>query len=256
MLNLVIELFFYRVALNISSEKRPEILKSYETFLKNLTARNTISSHENSYVTGKVFASIDAVNCEHYILNIPVNYCSKAILTAPYQDSDYAKLRVLARLLSSKYLHPELREKQGAYGGGARMTNDGVFTFYSYRDPRSVETLDVFDNSYKWLNEELGKMSDQDVLEAKLGVFQAVDAPVSPGAKGGNEFLLRLTPDMLQRHRAEIMNVNQSGLKEVTEKYLGNSNVSNVGKVILGPKNEKVDVTKRAEELWTVLENV
>lgn len=199
---------------------------------------------------------MDAVNCEHYVLNIPVNYCSKAILTAPYQHSDYAKLRVLARLLTSKYLHPELREKQGAYGGGARLTNDGVFTFYSYRDPRSVETLDVFDESYKWLNHELDNVTDQDVLEAKLGVFQAVDAPVPPSSKGCNEFLLRLTPDILQRHRADIMTVDQKALKEVTEKYLSNSNISNTGKVLLGPKSDKVDNSKRPDELWTVVDNV
>ncbi|XP_036354773.1 uncharacterized protein LOC118761168 [Octopus sinensis] len=41
-------------------------------------------------------------------------------------------LRVLAELMSWKYLHGEIREKGGAYGAGALM-NGPVFCFHSYR---------------------------------------------------------------------------------------------------------------------------
>nr|XP_023024278.1 presequence protease, mitochondrial [Leptinotarsa decemlineata]XP_023024279.1 presequence protease, mitochondrial [Leptinotarsa decemlineata]XP_023024280.1 presequence protease, mitochondrial [Leptinotarsa decemlineata]XP_023024281.1 presequence protease, mitochondrial [Leptinotarsa decemlineata]XP_023024283.1 presequence protease, mitochondrial [Leptinotarsa decemlineata] len=245
-----------RVALNISPENRSNILHSFENFINKLPeATNTLHPEsESTYVTGKVWAPTDAVNCQHHVLNVPINYCSKAILTAPYTHKDYAKLRVLARLLSSKYLHPELRERQGAYGGGARIMPDGVFSFFSYRDPRSLETLDVFDNSYKWIQNEMKNITEQDIFEAKLGVFQAVDAPVPPSSKGSEEFLKRLTPDIKQRHRAELMSVEKDGLKMVAEKYLGLSNVLNSGKVIIGPKNDKVDLGKRDNEMWTVMD--
>lgn len=42
-------------------------------------------------------------------------------------------LRILARLMSAKFLHTEIREKGGAYGGGAQLSHNGIFTFYSYR---------------------------------------------------------------------------------------------------------------------------
>ena len=35
-------------------------------------------------------------------------------------------------MMTSKFLHGEIREKGGAYGGGARM-GGGLFSFYSYR---------------------------------------------------------------------------------------------------------------------------
>lgn len=165
-------------------------------------------------------------------------------------------MRVLARLLSSKYLHPELREKQGAYGGGARLMSDGVFAFYSYRDPRNLETLDVFDSSYKWFNSEIDKLSNQDIFEAKLGVFQSVDAPIPPSQKGCEEFLKRVTPDIKQRHRVELLSVNKNDLGEVAENYLGPSNCLKTGKVVIGAKSDKMDVRKRDEELWTVMENI
>lgn len=162
---------------------------------------------------------------------------------------------MLAKLLSAKYLHPELRERRGAYGGGARLASDGVLTFFSYRDPQSLETLDVFDGTSKWLKEELVKMTKQDVLEAKLGVFQVVDAPVAPCNKGANEFSQGLTPDILQRHRAEIMSTSMDDLVKVGEMFLGENRDVLEGKVIVGPHSKDMDTSKRKDELWTVMQN-
>ena len=82
-------------------------------------------------------------------------------------------LLLQAKLLSSKYLHPQIREKGGAYGGGAASNpSSGVFSFYSYRDPNCQQTLDAFDSSLDWLYKP-GAFTQRDVDEAKLGVFQA-----------------------------------------------------------------------------------
>lgn len=35
--------------------------------------------------------------------------------------------------MSTKFLHREIREKGGAYGGGAVGQNPGTFAFFSYR---------------------------------------------------------------------------------------------------------------------------
>lgn len=185
---------------------------------------------------------------------MPVNYCSKSILTVPYSNPEYARLRVLARLLTYKYLLPNLRERYGAYGGGAKLTTDGVFTFFSYRDPRNLQTLDVFDQTKEWLKTELAKVSPQEIIEAKLGVFQSIDQPVPPCNKGCNEFYLRLTPDVLQSHRAEVMAVTHKDLHDVGFKYLSNGIQSVVGKVIMGSKTD-CDTSKRKNELWTIVDN-
>lgn len=203
-----------------------------------------------------MWSPTEAVNCEHHVLNLPVNFCSKAILTTPYTNKDHANLKILAKLLTSKYLLPELREKHGAYGGGARLMPDGVFSFFSYRDPRNLESLDIFDNAHKWFGEQIDKTTPQDIFEAKLGVFQTVDAPVAPSQKGTEEFLKRITPDIKQRHRAELMSVDKNGLVDVVDKYLGDCNVLNTGKVVLGPKNEKMNTKTRENELWTVVDSV
>lgn len=238
-----------RCSLNILPEND---LQSFEDFVNKLPG-NSMNQAESAYTTTKIWAPTDSVNCHHHVLNVPVNYCSKSILTVPYTHQDYSKLQVLSKLCTSKFLHPELREKQGAYGGGLKLSMDGVLSFYSYRDPQNTQTLDTFDNTAKWLTDNLSNITEQEVLEAKLGVFQGVDSPVPPGAKGLNEFLYGLDTDILQRHRAALMAVNIEGLKQVTENYLINCDISKTGKVVLGPKN--MDTTDRAEELWTVVEN-
>ena len=101
-----------------------------------------------------------------------VNFVSKSFPTVPYNHPDSAPLRVLAKLLSSKYCHREIREKGGAYGGGATGSIDGHFAFYSYRDPRSLETLDVYDRAVQWAAN--GEFVDRDVDEAKMALFQQV----------------------------------------------------------------------------------
>ncbi|XP_050296149.1 presequence protease, mitochondrial isoform X2 [Anthonomus grandis grandis] len=246
-----------RVALNISPDTQSTILRSYENFLMGLPGSNKTIGQEirdNAYIVGKIWAPTDSVNCQHHILNVPVNFCSKAVLTTPYTQPDHAALKVLAKWLSAKYLHPELREKRGAYGAGARLMPDGVFSFFSYRDPKSLETLDVFDDSFNWIKEHVHQLKSQELTEAKLGVFQAVDAPIPPGAKGCDDFLKRLTADVLQRHRADIMAVDQKGMEIVAEKYFGDQNILKSGKVILGPKNE-TDMSARNSEIWTVVDS-
>lgn len=62
--------------------------------------------------------------------------------------------------------------------------------FLSGRDPNSVQTLSAFDESVDWAKS--GKFTQQDMDEAKLSVFSAVDAPVAPADKGAKSFFFFL----------------------------------------------------------------
>ena len=50
------------------------------------------------------------------------------------------------------------------------------------RDPHSTETLQSFLKAIDWAKS--GRFTQQDINEAKLSVFAAVDAPVAPSDKG------------------------------------------------------------------------
>ncbi|KAI4809398.1 hypothetical protein KUCAC02_018281 [Chaenocephalus aceratus] len=139
-------------------------------------------------------------------------------------------------MMTSKFLHGEIREKGGAYGGGARM-GGGLFSFYSYRDPNSLQTLSAFRRGVDWAKS--GDFSQQDIDEAKLSVFSAVDSPVAPASKGMGRFLSGVTDEMLQGHRERLFAVSHRSLVEVAERYLGVGQRT-CGVAILGPENETI----------------
>ncbi|CAH8661772.1 unnamed protein product [Schistosoma rodhaini] len=165
-----------------------------------------------------------------------VHYAAKAIEAPSYDAEDYASYRVLAHLLSFKYLHREIREKGGAYGGGA-IAKPEALLFYSYRDPYPLKTLSSFENAIKWASSR--EFQDQDIKEAKLSVFQALDYPVSAGSRGLTYFLNGISDDLRQSHRNQVFSVDASRIKNVAgkivQKLSDTSDFHNVGHVVIGP---------------------
>nr|DBA25108.1 TPA: hypothetical protein GDO54_012678 [Pyxicephalus adspersus] len=170
----------------------------------------------------------------HFSLPFPVNYIGECVRAVPYSHPEYASLRVLARVMTAKFLHGEIREKGGAYGGGAKLNFDGIFTFYSYRDPNSMATLSSFSKAVDWARS--GKFSQQDIDEAKLSVFSAVDSPIAPSDKGMTLFLSGISDEMKQKHREQLFAVSHTDLVNVASKYL-TVGQSTRGMAVLGPEN-------------------
>ncbi|KAG8424946.1 Mitochondrial presequence protease [Metarhizium acridum] len=148
-----------------------------------------------------------------------VYYGGLSVPTVSYTASDGAPLQILSQLLTHKYLHHEIREKGGAYGGGAMYKPlDGLFGFYSYRDPNPQNTMSVMRNAGRWaVNKE---WSDRDLEEAKISVFQAVDAPKAVNQEGMGKFLSGITEEMRQKKRYQLLDVSKDQVKEAAQKYL------------------------------------
>jgi Zn-dependent M16 (insulinase) family peptidase len=99
--------------------------------------------------------------------------------------------------VTSHYLHREIREKNGAYGGGAVYgALSGLLTFYSYRDPNGRATFSTYNSILDWLHTM--QFSDQDLIEAKLSIFQQVDAPMNVYLEGMPHFMYGLADPMRQ----------------------------------------------------------
>lgn len=182
----------------------------------------------------------------HILMNIPVNFCAKAIPIVPYTHPDYPKLRVLSRFLNSKYLHPVVREQNGAYGGGAILSLDGIFNFYSYRDPNSRVTLDVFDETANWMTKNVKLLDDQNLFEAKLSILQQMDQPVAEYMKGVDLFLYGLSYDIWKMHRERILAVKKEDLIDVCQKYLNANKWA--AKCVIGEGSQDL---KKGNEVWS-----
>ncbi|MCZ6502119.1 MAG: insulinase family protein [Gammaproteobacteria bacterium] len=160
--------------------------------------------------------------CRAYLTSTPVNYCASVFPTVAEDHEDSAALSVLATVLRNGFLHHAVREQGGAYGGGA--THDaanGLFRFYSYRDPRLNETFDSFKQSVAWIVE--GNVGFSLVEEAILGIVSTIDAPASPAGEARQAFhngLHGRGPEQRRMLRSGILNVDDQDIKRVAEKYL------------------------------------
>lgn len=231
-----------RSSVNVNAESKDVALEGMKTFYESLNSTNT------GQIITKLQDTEDSVKSAiHYIFPYTVNYASKVISTVPYFHSDYAPLQVLSKLISSIYLHTEIREKGGAYGGGANISSDGCFTFYSYRDPNSTRTLDIFDATSNFLS--VYNISNKEINEAKLGIFQKIDCPVSPSHRGMMKFLYHLTDDDIQEHRMRLKNVTKEEIMHVADKYLSlDAKNVKIGRSLIGPQNN--DLKNRHSENW------
>ncbi|XP_034946159.1 presequence protease, mitochondrial [Chelonus insularis] len=237
----------FRTAINTSNEKNI-ILKGLHEFYQSIDGIPNVE-------TVKLTQNNQKSNVEkgvHHVMPYNTNYTSKTILTVPYSHPDHACLRILAKLISSVYLLKEVREKEGAYGSGATISTEGVFTFFSFRDPNSTKTFDTFDKTYDFLKSFHFKHTDLD--ESKLGVFQNIDAPIAPGDRGMTKFITGLTDDDIQMQRIRLKNVTKEDVLRVAEKYLrpGIDGVK-VGRAIIGPANS--ELLERKSENWEVWTN-
>lgn len=234
-----------RCALNVSDDDIPTGLKNVEDFLSTLP----LDKSEIHWNKSNLLES----QCRHNVMNIPINYCAKSMFTVPYVHKDFSSMRVLGKILSSKYLLPVVREQNGAYGAGAKISIDGLFNFFSYRDPNTRRTLDTFDSSGKWVTESLNKVIDEQALfEAKLGILQQLDAPISPMDVGLESFRHGISHDIFSKHRENILTTSLKDIENVSEKYLGDESKIVSGKSVIGPANE--ELTKSKDERWTLNE--
>ena len=150
-------------------------------------------------------------------------YHNASAYTVPAADHpDTAALMVLAPYLRNGYLHSAIRERGGAYGGGAGYdANACAFKFFSYRDPNCNETFAHFDASIEWLLNE--PQTDEQLEEAILGIVSGMDKPGSPAGEAIKACFANLHhrgADWQRKMRAAILAVTINDLQRVAQQYL------------------------------------
>lgn len=181
------------------------------------------------------FSATNSVARTFYDLPYKVYYSGLAMQTVPFIDPSSAPLSVLSQLLTHNYLHPEIREKGGAYGAAASNGPiRGIFALTSYRDPNPVNTLKVFENSGIFARDRA--WSEREIDEAKLGIFQGLDAPLSVDEEGARYFMSGVTDEMDQRWREQVLDVTAKDVNEAAQRFLVNGSRKSV--CLLGEKKD------------------
>lgn len=157
-----------------------------------------------------------------------VNHVAKSFSAPPFNHPDYPPLKLLASILSHKFLHSHIREKGGAYGAGCKVASNAV-QFFSYRDPNLTSTLDAFSNSAKWATEQ--RFSETDLHEAKLAVFSQVDKPSPPGSRALRGFLEGIGEEEWHAFRQGLFEARSKDVARVAKLYLSEQSCTS----LIGP---------------------
>lgn len=133
--------------------------------------------------------------------------------------ADSAGLMLLGQLLTQEEIWPRLREKGGAYGGGARWER-GMFKMSSWRDPRVAGTFQDFDESRL---RALTCFSPQQIEHAKRLVFQIQDRPLPPLARARQAVEHFWRGDQaadLQCLRENLLSANGASIRQAAQTWL------------------------------------
>ena len=158
---------------------------------------------------------------EGWSTSTAVSFVAETFPAVRLGHPDSPALSVIAKMLRSLYLHREIREKGGAYGGFALYNaEDGLFSFGSYRDPHIVATLDVYRGAADFIR--AGEFSDEDVKEAILQVCSEIDKPDPPGPAARKAFyrqIIGLSDETRLRHKERLLVLTRAAVVAAAERY-------------------------------------
>lgn len=154
-----------------------------------------------------------------------VSFVAQAFETVKMGHEDSPTLAVISKMIRSLFLHREIREKGGAYGGFSLYnTEDGIFSFGSYRDPHIVSTLRTYNDAGSFITS--GDYTDEDVKEAILQVCSDIDKPDPPGIAARNAFyrtIIDLTDDTRKTFKKNLLSITREKVVETALKYFSNN---------------------------------
>lgn len=155
---------------------------------------------------------------------IPVVFNTKVFKTVGFGHKDAPALFVLGNLMKATFLHREIREKGGAYGGSSALDREGgQFYFLTWSDPNIVRTFEVFNAAVSEIIK--GDIDPDDLKEAILTACGSVDPLLSPDIKGRVRFFDELagyTLEKKEQFKQGLLKVTEQDLRRVAETYLSN----------------------------------
>jgi Zn-dependent M16 (insulinase) family peptidase len=159
---------------------------------------------------------------------------------------DAPGLAVLAKMLRSLYLHREIREKGGAYGGFALYNpQDGLFSMGSYRDPHVAATLAVYERAEAFLCSD--SYTGEDIKEAILQVCSEIDKPDPPGPAARKAFYRRiigLSDTARQAFKEGLLQLDKAKVQTVARQHWSADNPA-VATAVISSAEKLAEVNPR-----------
>ncbi|MCP4372424.1 MAG: peptidase M16 [Deltaproteobacteria bacterium] len=201
---------------------------------KDLSGANTRLSDKNNELYDIDYNN--KITREGWSTSSAVSFVAQTFQAVRMQHEDAPALSVISKILRSMYLHREVREKGGAYGGFALYNSeDGLFSFASYRDPHIVATLKTYESAFDFIRSD--NYTSEDIKEAILQVCSEIDRPDPPGPAAKKAFfrkIVSLSDDMRQHFKENLLALTKKQVTEAAEKYFSSSAKNQAIAVISG----------------------
>jgi Zn-dependent M16 (insulinase) family peptidase len=166
--------------------------------------------HKDKNIYTKVEFKENVKN-EAFTAPIDVNYVSRV---GKFTDKYNGGLLVLDNAMSLDYLWMQVRVHGGAYGCMMSIDPTGYIGFTSYRDPNNKKTNDVYDASYRFVEEF--NPSDEQLLKFKIGATGNSESVkhVRDKADTARSFYLRgLSYSERCKNRSAILSITKEEIK-------------------------------------------
>lgn len=165
------------------------------------------------------------ISSQARLISSPVAFTAEAFQAVEYLHPSAPAITIASFLLENKILHHRIRELGGAYGCGASYNSlSGQFYFFSYRDQYIARTVKIFRDSLVEMTQ--GNFSEEDLEEAKLGVIQQLDQPISPSSRALSSYLQLKsgkTPAMRNHFREKLLKTSPKDIIETVQNQLLNA---------------------------------
>jgi len=166
-----------------------------------------LQKHEYSFDFGK--------KNEGLLTSGKVQYVAKGY---NFKDLGYeysGHMQVLKTIVSLDYLWNKIRVAGGAYGSLANFSKNGNLLLSSYRDPNLEETLSVYDNMFKYIEDF--NADEREMRKYIIGTISNMDIPLSPFMKGNRattNYISGTTLSERQIERNQILSTTVDDIKK------------------------------------------
>jgi Zn-dependent M16 (insulinase) family peptidase len=183
-----------------------------------------------------------------------VSFVAQTFPVVRMEHEDSPSLAVISKILRSMYLHREIREKGGAYGGFAVYSPEsGLFGFGSYRDPHIVETLNAYKGAAVFIKSD--DYGDQDIKEGIFQVCSEIDKPDPPGPAARQAFyrkIMSLSDESRNRFKQKLLSLSRTQVNQAAEKYFDQTGAGQAVAVISSEEKLKAANERFGDDTLTL----
>jgi Zn-dependent M16 (insulinase) family peptidase len=156
---------------------------------------------------------------EGMIIPAQVNYVGKGANLYQLGYRLHGSVHVISRYIRTGWLWDQVRVQGGAYGAFSIFNHlSGTFTFLSYRDPNLTKTIEVFDETVKFLRS--GHLTDEELTKGIIGTIGDIDRHLLPDAKGYTSMVRYLTNDTEENRqvlREEVLSASPADFENFAD---------------------------------------